>query len=177
MRFRQKRSIGSSPDSTTVTVRTIFFNINCPACFPHSIFVCFYWYSNWTAVIYLNIISWLNLLMETPCVFCEMRTGCLNIVYMNDFHFKVHSIHFNEKINTIWSREVSFYVRNLELPYLYIFVCNQDPDIIILLCKKLCKMWKSFRFYRPSCVLNTKKFAKKNRHSVQRFLLFGSQDY
>jgi hypothetical protein len=32
-------------------------------------------------------------------------------------------------------------------------------------------------FYQSSGVLNTKKVAKKNGHSIQRLLLFGSQDF
>jgi hypothetical protein len=147
MRFQSKRSIGSSPYNTTVAVHTISFDINCPACFPHNIFMCFYWHSNWTAVIYLNIISWLNFLMETPCVFCEMRTGCLNIVYVKDFRFEkfISSILMRKQISSETEKS-HFMPVTLELPRFFVFICVQDPDIIILLCKKICKIWKSFIF-------------------------------
>jgi len=63
----------------------------------------------------------------------------------------------------------------LELPRFLVFVCNHDPDIIILLLINYVKYLSRSFFYRLSGILNTKNVAKKNRQSVQRLLFFGSQ--
>jgi len=46
---------------------------------PHSVFMCFVLISEQTAIISLYKINWLVFFItETECVYCAVRTGCLN---------------------------------------------------------------------------------------------------
>jgi len=47
---------------------------NCTFC-PHSVFMCFVWIWEQTAIISLYSINWLDFITETGCVYCEVRTG------------------------------------------------------------------------------------------------------
>ena len=42
--------------------------------------MCFVWISEQTAIISLYNINWLVFIAETECVFCEVRTGYLNVI-------------------------------------------------------------------------------------------------
>jgi hypothetical protein len=50
---------------------------------PHSVFMCFVWISEQTAIISLYSINWLVCINETECVYCAVRTGCLYIIQVN----------------------------------------------------------------------------------------------
>ena len=45
---------------------------------PHSVFMCFVWIWEQTAIISLNSINWLVFVTETECVYSAVRTGSLN---------------------------------------------------------------------------------------------------
>jgi len=53
------------------------FNIQQFYVLPTSLFMCFVWISEQTAIISLYI-NWLVCIMETECVYCTVRTGSLN---------------------------------------------------------------------------------------------------
>jgi len=44
---------------------------------PHSVFMCFVWISQQTAIISLYNINWLVCITETECVYCAVRSVCL----------------------------------------------------------------------------------------------------
>ena len=44
---------------------------------PHSVFMCFVWISEQTAIISLYSINWLVCITEMECVYCAVRTGYL----------------------------------------------------------------------------------------------------
>ena len=46
---------------------------------PHSVFMCFVWIWERTAIISLYSINWLVFITETECVYCAVRTGSLCI--------------------------------------------------------------------------------------------------
>ena len=46
---------------------------------PHSVFMCFVWISEQTAIISQYNINWMVCITETECVYCAVRTGYLNI--------------------------------------------------------------------------------------------------
>jgi hypothetical protein len=46
---------------------------------PHSVFMCFVWISEQTAIISLYSINWLVFITETQCVYCAVRDESLNI--------------------------------------------------------------------------------------------------
>jgi len=47
---------------------------------PHSVFMCFVWISEQTAIISLYNINWLVVITETESVYCAVRTGSLYII-------------------------------------------------------------------------------------------------
>jgi hypothetical protein len=57
----------------TICTTSLTFN-NCTFC-PHSVFMCFVWTSEQTAIISLYSINWLVCITETECVYCAVRTG------------------------------------------------------------------------------------------------------
>ena len=57
---------------TICTANSLTFN-NSTFC-PHSVFVCFVWISEQTAIISLYNINWLVFITETVCVYCAVRT-------------------------------------------------------------------------------------------------------
>ena len=61
---------------------------------PHSVFMCFVWLSQQTAVISLYNINWLVFITETDCVYCAARTGSLYTASLafNNSTFRPHSV-------------------------------------------------------------------------------------
>jgi len=62
-----------------VCVCTASLTFNNPTFCPHSVFMCFVWISEQTAIISLCNINWLVCIYETECVYCAVRTDCLYI--------------------------------------------------------------------------------------------------
>jgi hypothetical protein len=56
---------------------------------PHSVFMCFVWISEQTAIISLYSINWLVFTTEMECVYCAVRTECLNVI---QFKFSLQSV-------------------------------------------------------------------------------------
>ena len=50
---------------------------------PHTVFLCFVWISEQTAIISLYNINWLVFIRETECVFCVVRTGPLYTIQVS----------------------------------------------------------------------------------------------
>jgi hypothetical protein len=48
---------------------------------PHSVFMCFVWISEQTAIFSLYSINWLVFIAETDSVYCAVQTGCLCCLY------------------------------------------------------------------------------------------------
>ena len=48
-----------------------------------AVFMCFVWISEQTAIISLYNITWVVFITETECVYCAVRTDCLNITLVN----------------------------------------------------------------------------------------------
>ena len=61
-----------------VTICTTSLALSNSTFCPHSILMCFVWISEQTAIISLYNINWLVFITETKCVYCAVRTGCLN---------------------------------------------------------------------------------------------------
>jgi len=56
---------------------------------PHSVFMCFVWISEQTAIISLYSINWLVFITETECVYCAVRAGSLYTTRFNIQQFYV----------------------------------------------------------------------------------------
>jgi hypothetical protein len=54
---------------------------------PHSVFMCFVWVSEQTAIISLYSINWLVYITETECVYCAVRT-------LYTARFNIHNSYF-----------------------------------------------------------------------------------
>jgi hypothetical protein len=50
---------------------------------PHSVFMCFVWISEQTAIISLYSINWLVCITETESVYCAVRAGSLKMIEVN----------------------------------------------------------------------------------------------
>jgi len=62
---------------TVVTICTASLTFNNSTFCPHSVFMCFVWIWEQTAIISLYSINWLVFITETECVYCAVRTGSL----------------------------------------------------------------------------------------------------
>ena len=51
--------------------------------FPHSVFMCFVWTWEQTAIISLYSINWLVFITETECVYCAVRAETLKVIQAN----------------------------------------------------------------------------------------------
>ena len=67
----------------TICTTSLTFN-NSPFC-PHSVFMCFVWIWEQTAIISLYSINWLVCITATECVYCAVRTGSLYIIQVMCF--------------------------------------------------------------------------------------------
>ena len=61
--------------SPVVTIRTTSLTFSNSTFCPHSVFMCFVWIAEQTAIISLYNINWLVFVTETECVYCAVRTG------------------------------------------------------------------------------------------------------
>jgi len=69
-----------------VTIRTASLTFTNSMFCPHSVFVCFVWTSEQTAIISLYNINWLASITETESVYCAVRTGYLYRVQVKFQH-------------------------------------------------------------------------------------------
>jgi hypothetical protein len=58
-----------------VTICTTSLTFSNSAFCPHSVFMCFVWIWEQTAIISLYSVNWLVFITETVCVYCAVRTG------------------------------------------------------------------------------------------------------
>jgi hypothetical protein len=65
---------------TVVIIRTTSLIFNNSTFCPHTVFMCFVWISEQTAIISLYNINWLVCITQTECVYCAVRTGYLYII-------------------------------------------------------------------------------------------------
>jgi len=63
-----------------VTIITTSLTFNNSTFCPHTVFMCFVWISEQTAIISLYNINWLVCITETECVYCAVRTGLLKFI-------------------------------------------------------------------------------------------------
>jgi len=75
---------------TVVTIGTTSLTFNSSMFCPHTVFVCFVWISEQTAIISLYNINWLVFVTEMECVYCAVRTGSL---YITQVAFAIQCVH------------------------------------------------------------------------------------
>jgi hypothetical protein len=60
--------------------------------------MCFVWISEQTAIISLYGINWLVFTTESECVYCAVRTECLNVLQVTLIHTALYAFHANPTI-------------------------------------------------------------------------------
>jgi len=81
--------------SPVVTICTASLTFNNSTFCPQSVFVCFVWVSEQTAIISLHSINWLVCITEIQSVYCAVRTECLNTIQVNLRFQPRGSVHLN----------------------------------------------------------------------------------
>jgi len=71
--------------SPAVTICTTSLTFNNSTFCPHSVFLCFVWIWEQTAISSLYSVNWLVFITENDCVYCAVRAGSLYIMRVN-FH-------------------------------------------------------------------------------------------
>jgi len=69
--------------SPVVTICNSILTFNNPTFCPHSVFMCFVWIWEQTAIISLFSINWLVFIDETVCVYCAVRAGSLKVTQVS----------------------------------------------------------------------------------------------
>ena len=68
-------------------------NLKLPTSCPHSLYMCFLWISEQTAIISLYSINWLVFSNQEESVYCAVRTECLYIIQVNIRHYTTTAGH------------------------------------------------------------------------------------
>ena len=68
---------------TVVTICTTSLTFSNSTFCSHSVFMCFVWISEQTAIISLYNLNWLVFITQTESVYCAVRTGCLKTIQVN----------------------------------------------------------------------------------------------
>ena len=74
-----------------VTIYTASLTFNNSTFCPHSVFMCFVWISEQTAIISLYSINWLVFVTEMKCVYCAVRTESLYKIQV-DFSLSISTM-------------------------------------------------------------------------------------
>ena len=97
---------------TVVTIGTTSLTFSSSTFCPHSVFMCFVWISEQTAIISLYNINRLVFITETECVYCAVRTGYIIILNVR------HPIMLFITINSSCHRQHKF-SNNINLSHYY----------------------------------------------------------
>jgi hypothetical protein len=97
---------------------------------PHSVFVCFVWIWEQTAIISLYSINWLIFITETECVYCAVRTGCLCIMtvvfsFQRFKHNRFYSCNYGSFVSVLQTAtSLTFLALYLPLLYFHLLSLN-----------------------------------------------------
>ena len=86
-----------------VTICTASLTFNNSTFCPHTVFMCFVWIWEQTAIISLYSINWLVFITQTASVYCAVRTGCLRNIEGN-FRAMVHAVSRQPLTAEVWVR-------------------------------------------------------------------------
>ena len=108
---------------------------------PHSVFMCFVWIWEQTAIISLYSIDCLVFITETECVYCAVRTGSLNTASLtfSDSTFCPHSVFMSfvwiwEQTATISLYNINWLVCITETECVYCAVRTGYLNVIWVIC-------------------------------------------
>ena len=90
--------------SPVVTLNTISLTFSNSMFNPHSVFICFVWIWEQTAIISLYNINWLVFVIETEIVYCAVRTGYIYIyIHTMPVNFLLWNAHGGYVESGIWA--------------------------------------------------------------------------
>ena len=125
-----------------VTIYTASLTFSISAFCPHTVFMCFVWISEQTAIISLYNINWLVCITETECVYCAVRTGYLKIFMC--------FVWISEQTTIISLYNISWLVCITETKCVYCAVRTELCTFYGTLCLKVAHWWRqSHRLLRP----------------------------
>ena len=110
-----------------------------PTFCPHSVFMCFVWIWEQTAIISLYSINWLVCVTETECVYCAVRTG-----YLYTVQFIVRLGIFNKNLSScdlICSKLVLFLSLHIYLSHTLMAHMIKSSEFEVLSTKPPC-VWR-----------------------------------
>ena len=96
-----------------VTICTASLTFNNSTFCPHSVFMCFVWISEQTAIISLYNINWLVFITNRKCVYCAVRTENLYI-HLSSLYLKGSTQTLN------WTSQTAEGVLAVILPYKFL---------------------------------------------------------
>ena len=112
--------------SPVVTICTASLTFNNPTFGPHSVFMCFVWISEQTAIISLYNINWLVFITQTHGVYCAVRTGSLHITAYTS---RPESVTFSLCISSSYLLAASLFAPSL---CLLVSTVSQHPQLVEL---------------------------------------------
>ena len=84
---------------------------------PHSLFMCFVWIWEQTAIISLYSINWLVFITETECVYCAVRTGSLYIIQVKlNLLMLSHGHSCTTLFFHLWRKKVFEHIETVQTP-------------------------------------------------------------
>ena len=115
-------------DTSNCTVIFLTFT-NSTFC-PHSVFMCFVWIWEQTAIISLYSINWLVFITETECVYCAVRSESLHKTDM----FRLQRVKTEQELwhTGITSRRCSHFTEICQYTKLYGVICQNYIFIILI---------------------------------------------
>jgi hypothetical protein len=111
---------------------------------PHSVFMCFVWIWEQTAIISLYSINWLVCITETECVYCAVRTGCSNtnqvMSVLSSLHNKCRACHCIPPPRVSFARWTDSCVRTHSCSWCvtrrHIFSAADSPAVVPAQCSQ-----------------------------------------
>ena len=146
-----------------VTICTASLTFSSSTFCPHSVFVCFVWISEQTAIISLYNINWLVFITQTQCVYCAVRTGSLiynsGVRGTNLGTVKIRTVQMAAVVITAtanWDRQNTVCLHCLHCALRYSWYnqnqLNELPDLnndrsATVCWDKYCIVWNGFLFW------------------------------
>jgi len=100
--------------SPVVTICTTNLTFNNSTFCPHSVFMCFVWISEQTAIISLYNINWLVCITKPQSAYCAVRSECLYVIQANFSLQNVTNVWRHSRAQLpLFARALSLYPQNV----------------------------------------------------------------
>ena len=151
---------------------------------PHSVFMCFVWIWEQTAIISLYSIDWLVFITETECVYCAVRptfyvlpTQCICVFFVdlrtnNDyFNVKHWLVGFYNRRSVYFAVRSKFYVLPTQCVCVFCVDLRTNSDYFTV------QDWRTgFCNWDGMCLLRGTFYILRSTHTVYLCVLCGSEN-